>query len=212
MPHLKPWSTPSTNHILWALAVPILVWFALGYLQNFKSTSLASNSDSASRLQSNPTSRQFSPVTSAQGGPERIPEASVSAIVGEVGGVLATPDGSMTLTIPPGALTDETTVLLQTLRSPRDGGFALNYRLEPSIIKFSKPVDFRFVYANLNMTDEDLEQIGAALQSNTGQWQWLGKPSIDHSERTLNVTTRHQAGSLCLARIDQLISRARACW
>jgi hypothetical protein len=209
--HLKSWSSPSTNHILWALAVPIFGWLALSYMQNFNPSSSTVGSDiTAPPLDKQPQTEDSQ--TSVRGGPEKVQDASVSAMVGEVGGVLATPDGSMTLTIPPGALPEETKVFVETLKSPRDGGFALSYRLEPRITKFAKPVDFRFVFANLNMIDEDLEQMGAALQSSVGAWQWLGKPSIDHSERTLKVTTKHQAGSLCLARIDQLISRARACW
>lgn len=138
--------------------------------------------------------------------------SSTSGMFGPVGGVLASEDGATTLTIPPGALTEQAKVVLEVLPGPRSKGFALSYRMEPNHVRLVKPVDFKFVYANLDVIDLDIAQMGAAWHSAAEGWTWLGKPTIDRSESTLAVATRHSAGALCLTDVDQFLSRPKACW
>jgi hypothetical protein len=216
MHHIKSWAVSlfaqPANLLLGAVMLLILGWFAL-----LETQQPHSSSDHHSLFSQTPAQNANSIGTSShlQGSVSQTEsglDTSTTSVIGVVGGVLTTPDGGTTLSIPAGALAQETKVSLQRFRTTHQGVFALRYQLDPAMSRFQKPVDFRMTYTNQNVADAEVALIGGAHQSTLGEWTWLGKPSIDRSERTFVVTTHHASGSLCLAKTSQFMGGPQPCW
>ncbi|SEW37062.1 hypothetical protein [Chitinophaga arvensicola] len=117
---------------------------------------------------------------------------AITKLIGPAGGILATPDGRISVTIPPAAIIDAIQFSLQPVMSTLPlNGDTLCYQLQPATVKFAKPVTIRFKYS---ATDEDgshPELLNIAYQDEAGHW--FGKPAteLDSLHKTLTVMSTH---------------------
>src|SRR5713101_839974 len=66
---------------------------------------------------------------------------NVTKVIGPAGGTLASPDGRLTLTVPPNALTETVAFSIQPIANKAEGGLGLAYRLEPNGKTFTTPLE-----------------------------------------------------------------------
>ena len=117
--------------------------------------------------------------------------AATSVTIGAAGGSLSSADGRMTVAIPAGALAAGTVIGIQPITNNAHGGVGTGYRLTPDGQAFAQPVVLSFAYADQDLAGSDPETLGAAFQTSTGYWQWMGKPVIDSTANTMKISTTH---------------------
>jgi hypothetical protein len=122
------------------------------------------------------------PVVTATGKPLG---NSTSAKIGAKGGVLKSADGRLHVIFPAGALDTETTISIQSVTNEINETTEGAYQLEPSGIKFKKPVHLVFY------TLPDQEYSGIATQSEKGQWFQLKNIVIDPVKNTVKGLVPH---------------------
>ncbi|HUX90260.1 MAG TPA: hypothetical protein VMV48_06170 [Gallionellaceae bacterium] len=116
---------------------------------------------------------------------------AASATIGATGGSVATPDGKITLTIPAGALAANTLIGIQPITNTAHGGLDAGYRLTPDGQTFAQPVALKFAYTAQDLAGSDPAILGAAYQTSTGYWKWLGTPTTDSIAKTMTISTTH---------------------
>jgi hypothetical protein len=128
------------------------------------------------------------PITTAVGEP--IGEA-VSAVIGPAGGELASADGLLVMSVPPGTVAEDTTFSIQTITSLAPTAIGDGYRLEPHGTTFSQPVSLTFSVPEAGVEHTSLGGIGIALQEENGTWRWLNVVSRDETSSTITVQAMH---------------------
>jgi hypothetical protein len=114
-----------------------------------------------------------------------------ATIEAATGGSITSVDSKITLTIPAGALAADTLINIFRITNTAHGGIGGGFRLEPDGQSFSTPVTLTFSYTDGDLDGSDPAMLGAAFQTATGFWQWLGTPVINTSNHTVSVTTTH---------------------
>lgn len=115
---------------------------------------------------------------------------AVTTEIGPSGGSLSSADGILDITIPPGAVSSNTTFSVQPIANFCPGGkFA--YRLLPEGLTFTNPVTLTFHY-----TDEDIagtlpEFLGIAYQGGDKIWYRLPSAIVDDVSKTISVQIKH---------------------
>lgn len=135
-----------------------------------------------------PASTTATPTATAVGTPTG---SATSATIGAAGGSVSTPDGKIALTIPAGALASDTVIGIQPVTNNAHGGLGAGYRLTPDGQTFAQPVVLTFSYTDQQLTGSAPEILGAAFQTPTGFWQWLGTPTIDSVAKTISISSTH---------------------
>ena len=116
--------------------------------------------------------------------------------IGPEGGIIALPDGSLTVTIPAGAVSAATSFTIQEVSaSPVILSAGTTYRLGPEHVQFSQPVEIIFRYTDTEVagTPEDFLYLG--YQDAEGYWHRMGNTALDKNNKTLKVTTTHFSDS-----------------
>lgn len=118
--------------------------------------------------------------------------AVTTKIIGAGGGAVTSADGTVTLTIPSGALTGNTTVGIEPITSTNVAALGHTaYRLTPHGQIFAKPVDITFSWAGHADSIGILQTLGLAYQKENGVWQFAGANSIDEDDQTITFKTTH---------------------
>jgi hypothetical protein len=107
------------------------------------------------------------------------------------GGSLVSADGKLELKIPEGALSKKTTISIQPVTNVAPNGNGAAYRLEPSGIKFEKPLQIIFHYDEDESKDSAQLMMGICMQDNTGQWYGLKKFTLDTLAKTISGNINH---------------------
>lgn len=115
---------------------------------------------------------------------------TITVTIGPDGGVLAMPDESVSVTIPPGAVGTDTEFSLTRLTNPTGNALA-TYRFEPDGIVFAIPATLRFKFPNAGTSGTSMEWLRIAGQSPDGHWQWLNNVAIDTVDKTLSAEITH---------------------
>jgi hypothetical protein len=117
-----------------------------------------------------------------------VPNASAS--IGAAGGTLVSGDGQITLTIPAGALTTNTTIGIQTIANtaPLAAGFA--YRFTPDGTTFAKPVTVTMKPTLGQIGGSSLDHVKLAFQDAQHRWQLI-PVTADDTAKTVTATTTH---------------------
>jgi hypothetical protein len=105
--------------------------------------------------------------------------------IGKRGGSISSADSKLTLVFPEGALEKETQISIQPINNTLTLQDAGAYQLEPSGIRFNKPVTIIFKY------EGDAELKGIAMQEESGQWWSLRKATIDTVAKTITGAIPH---------------------
>jgi hypothetical protein len=113
----------------------------------------------------------------------------VTKEIGPAGGSISSADGKLDITVPPGAVTANTTFSIQPISNFCPGGYNA-YQLLPEGLTFGNPVTLIFHY-----TDEDLEGtstdfLGIAFQGPDQIWYRMPS-TIDEVAKTIATEAKH---------------------
>jgi len=111
--------------------------------------------------------------------------------IGPAGGTLGSPDGRMTITVPPGALAETVTFGIQPVTKEFEGGLGGSYRLEPEGKTFSKPLDVSFRYDDHDLEGTVPTELSLAYQDNKGAWRMQRRMTLARDKKTISVSTTH---------------------
>jgi hypothetical protein len=150
-----------------------------------------------------PIQEPSTPTVTALGTPVGNP---VTQTIGAAGGTLQTADGSLSITVPAGALSTDTAFTLQARTNPFPGGIGLTYTLEPRDVTVNQPVEIAFT-----PSADDLEGTGGtygiAVQDDAGAWSALSGARVT----TLGARAQRVGRiSVMLRGFSQFLRRAKA--
>jgi hypothetical protein len=111
--------------------------------------------------------------------------------IGPAGGSIASPDGRITINVPPNTVTSPVDFSIQPITNLAHGGSGTAYRLEPSGLKFAEPVKVSFKPDAQDLEGTMPEAFTVAYQDPTGVWQVFRTANIDPANKTLTVSTTH---------------------
>lgn len=116
---------------------------------------------------------------------------AATTTIGSSGGTLSTADGKLTVTIPAGGLSSNTTISIQPISNEGPLGLGMGYRLSPEGTTFQLPVTLTFHYDEdiLNNTNEDF--LWVITQADDGSWNAAVNSEVNTSANTVMVTTTH---------------------
>ena len=114
-----------------------------------------------------------------------------SNTIGPAGGNLTSTDGKVFLIIPAGALAANTVISIQTISNNAHGKIGSAYRLTPNGQTFAKPVTLTFAYSDADLEGTAPAFLGAAFQTSTGFWKWLGAATVSTANKNVSVNTSH---------------------
>lgn len=115
----------------------------------------------------------------------------VTKDIGPAGGTLSSPDGRITVNIPPNAVPGLINFSIQPIRNMAEDGLGSAYRLEPNGQKFATPVEVLFEYNDRELGDTAPERLLAIYQDGTGAWRSLRTIYIDAARKTFIALTTH---------------------
>lgn len=116
---------------------------------------------------------------------------AIDKSIGTAGGQLASADGSITVTVPAGALAETVNFQLQAVKNTCDAGLGTGFRLTPHGKQFTKPVTIRFSYATYLDSIASEDALSIAYQDAQGVWQMVKPFVVDKVNKTVSVTTTH---------------------
>lgn len=116
--------------------------------------------------------------------------APTSAMIGPAGGTVKTPDGRLSVKIPAGALSADTTISIQPITNTSHGARGLAYELLPDGQTFSTPAELTLAYADEDVAGSAPEFLTWAVQTEGGLWE-VQHSTLDAAARTLTVATTH---------------------
>lgn len=111
--------------------------------------------------------------------------------VGTEGGTIISEDGRLTITIPEGALSQETEIVIQPLANTSLSGIGYAYRLTPHGNVFNKEVTISFSYKHAEQFLSNNEAVEIAWQNDEGKWICYGDAINDKVSKTIRVNTNH---------------------
>ncbi|RYF71806.1 MAG: hypothetical protein EOO39_13280, partial [Cytophagaceae bacterium] len=111
--------------------------------------------------------------------------------IGPAGGSIQSGDGTLTITVPAGALTALTEVGIEPITSTCPGGIGDGWRLTPHGKAFAKPVEIKLNYAAQKDSVSLPQALGLAYQDSKGVWRFVGNTSINAGTHTLTMQTTH---------------------
>lgn len=126
------------------------------------------------------------PAQTPAGVPNGLP---TTATIGTAGGTLASGDGRLTITVPPGAMAAGTAVTIQPITGTAPGALG-SYRLTPEGVTLAQPVSLTFNYSTDESAATDPQSLRVATRDANGYW--VVTPSVHNAaQRRLTVTTTH---------------------
>ena len=129
---------------------------------------------------------------------------AVTKGIGPAGGSLASPDGRLTLTVPPNALTETVAFTIQPITNKARNGLGLAYRLEPNGKTFTTALEISVHYDEHDLAGTIPEALSLAYQDQKGAWHAQKSAKLDQTARTLTVATTHFTDEAFLARLRMI--------
>lgn len=111
--------------------------------------------------------------------------------IGAGGGNIASADGGLLLSVPPGALSTDVELGIEPITSTVPGAVGGGYRLTPHGTQFAKPIVMTFSYADTAQPVGSPSSLGIAFQTPQNTWQWVKDAAIDTIARTITVASMH---------------------
>lgn len=113
----------------------------------------------------------------------------VTKDIGPAGGVLSSPDGRLTITIPQNALAEAIAFSIQPISNKAEGGLGLAYRLEPSGKTFTTPLQVSVSYDKHDLEGTIPDVLTLAYQDQQREWHEM--KILNQTKDTLTVATTH---------------------
>lgn len=117
--------------------------------------------------------------------------AKVTGNIGPKGGVILSPDGRLTLTVPPNAVTENVAFSIQPINNKVEDGLGFAYRLEPSGKTFNAPLLISLKYSEQDIEGTYPQALKLAYQDETGAWREQSSAAWDIAHRSVTVSTKH---------------------
>jgi hypothetical protein len=116
----------------------------------------------------------------------------VTKSIGPEGGVIAMPDGRISVSVPAGAVKAATLFSIQPVTSTLPLSCdSINYKLTPENLRFDKPVTIRFNYSENDIDGSAPELLSIGYQDAAGHWFGKDATALDSIHRTLTVNSYH---------------------
>ncbi|RDC55296.1 hypothetical protein DU508_17130 [Pedobacter chinensis] len=126
--------------------------------------------------------------------------------IGTDGGRVQSPDGQLTLDIPAGALSVNTTIGIQAITNEAPLGAGNGFRLSPEDVNFAKPITITMKYG----ADLQPGLCWIATQKSDGTWLGYRNTITDETAKTLSVQTTHFSDWVTGKLIDFRLSPQKA--
>jgi hypothetical protein len=107
------------------------------------------------------------------------------------GGSLVSPDGKLTLTIPPNAVANATDFSIQPITNQAPGGIGGGYRLSPEGQTFSSPVQISFQYSSADVAGSLPSLLQVVSQNSAGYWVINSAIELDTTQQTVTASVPH---------------------
>ncbi|WP_266368560.1 hypothetical protein [Tellurirhabdus rosea] len=135
-----------------------------------------------------PEPEPVEPVSFPVGNPTA---AQTTFTVTPAGGTFSSPDQTLKITIPAGAVSTNTQISIQPIENTCPAGAGQGFRLLPHGIQFAKPVTLTFSYQPFEQQVSMAEALGVAYQDDKGLWRLVARPVVNEAAKTVSVTTTH---------------------
>lgn len=133
----------------------------------------------------------------------------VSKEIGPAGGSLKSADGRLTLTVPNGAVKQNTSFSIQPITNTVDTGIGAGYQLEPGDAAFSAPVELSVKYDDSDIEGTVPELLSMAYQDSKGAWHVQTNAKVDPEGHTVTIATTHFSHWLLMSFIKIIPVRAK---
>ncbi|GAA4467391.1 hypothetical protein GCM10023189_50990 [Nibrella saemangeumensis] len=117
--------------------------------------------------------------------------ALISKSIGPEGGIVASPDGRVSLTIPAGALKATTTISIQPITSTAPSRIGNGFRFSPHGQTFDKPVTITMAYEPDSLSSGQPQVLQIAYQNSKGIWETVDAVTVNERAHTVSVLTTH---------------------
>lgn len=114
-----------------------------------------------------------------------------SALIGPSGGTVYSADGKLSVVIPAGALSANTTIAIQPITNKGPLGLGLAYRLQPEGVNFAIPVKLEFHYDDQLLNGIPADFLWIITQVSDGSWNAMLHGIVDTNTKTVSVETTH---------------------
>ena len=111
--------------------------------------------------------------------------------IGPAGGSIASPDGRITVDVPPNAVSGPLDFSIQPITNLAHGGVGSAYRLQPDGLTFATPIKISFDFDAPDLKGFIPEGLAVAYQDRTGVWQSFKTVNINQASKKLTVSTTH---------------------
>jgi hypothetical protein len=116
----------------------------------------------------------------------------VQKVIGPEGGQLTSTDNTLRMTIPAGAVSQQTVFSMQPVTPTLPGLIGKHaYRLLPEGLPFARPVTLQFQYQPHELDGTSAQALFMAYQGSDGIWKALPSTELDETTQTLTVNTTH---------------------
>jgi hypothetical protein len=113
--------------------------------------------------------------------------------IGSAGGNIATSSGSVSAVVPPGALSTDTVIKIETTTEVAPAGVGVVQKLSPEGIQFQKPITLIFKYDEAELTQKKTypELLRIVTREKGKDWEILNQVKLDKANKTISVETTH---------------------
>lgn len=146
---------------------------------------------------------KLKPAVTAKGSPTG---SMFTRVIGPAGGVVQSPDGQISIAVPAGALSVNTTLGIQAITNEAPLGAGNAYRLTPEGTVFAKPVKITMKYGE----GIPAPFVWVVTQKSDGTWLGDRNSEPDESTKTVSVETTHFSDWAAGRLIDLRLSPEKA--
>jgi hypothetical protein len=115
----------------------------------------------------------------------------ISRDIGPAGGTISSPDGRLTVTVPPNAVAENAAFTIQPISNKAEDGIGNAYRLEPSRRSFNTPVQLSFGYGDQDVEGTSPQSLRLSYQDEKGEWHQQNSTTLDIANKRVTVETKH---------------------
>jgi hypothetical protein len=127
--------------------------------------------------------------------------------IGAAGGTIASTDGGISVSVPAGAVSSNTTFTVQPITNELPTELGLNYRLLPEGTHFAQPVTITFHYTDDAIEGSREEDLLIATQDSTGVWQSPKDFILNKTDKTIAVRSNHFSDWATITKLRLLVDK-----
>jgi hypothetical protein len=117
-------------------------------------------------------------------------ELPSSGVVGAAGGTVSSSDGRVRLSVPPGAVSGETTITIAPARSDVPGAVGQVWEIAPTGLVFARPVRVELAYRDADLGGRPVTLFAVSTEVGA-TWGPLANPTRDTASRVMSGDTLH---------------------